>query len=122
MQGALVTLRPSAKPCSATLLIAACCLERRSTHHRFAGVGPAVRVSFLQVVFIQVFRQARYEILDRSEFATPQELARQNTKPQFHLIQPRSVPRHIMKHMAMIRIAQERSPCVSLCAAAHNET
>jgi hypothetical protein len=62
------------------------------------------------IVDLQIGGETRVKILGRSVIATLEKTPRQDTKPQFHLIQPRAMYGRKVKDMLMGRIAEKRAP------------
>src|SRR4051794_38054157 len=97
MEDTLIQLGACTEPGPALLPLPPGPAEGRAAHQRLARVRPAVGVRLLQVVRLQVSDQALLELRHRDEVATPQELPRQDTEPQFHLVQPRAMPRQVVE-------------------------
>ena len=73
-------------------------------------IGPPLWMSVMGVVDLKIVRQAGFKSLGRIEIAALEKTPRQDTKPQFHLIQPRAMYGRKVKDMLMGRIAEERTP------------
>src|SRR5262245_33803898 len=107
---ALKQLGASAKPGPAQPSLPRRLALWRMAHQRLARVRPAVGMGLLLVVFVQVVPETLLELPQRLEGATPQELPRQDAEEQLHLVQPRAVPGHVVKHVPLSWRAQERLP------------
>ena len=79
------------------LLLTPCAIKRRGSNERLAGVRPAVWMRVVGIVIFEIGDQTLLELCGRSEFASLQESTLQNAKPQFDLIQPRTMFRSEMK-------------------------
>lgn len=62
------------------------------------------------VVHIQVIKQLRLKVVDRTKVPALEKTASQHPKPSFDLIEPRPMFGREMQYMLMRRIAQERAP------------
>ena len=91
----------------APLLLSSCFAERCVANQGLTSIGPTVGMSPVEIVVVEEFAKPVLEILWRTEVPASKESAGQNTKPQFHLVQPRSVLGSEMKHVLVRRVCQE---------------
>ena len=107
VEEAVETLGTGAEPGSTESLLAPCLAERRGANQRLPGVGPAIGVSAVSVVVVQVRGQTCDEFLGRCEIAALQEAASQGAEPQFDLVEPRAVLGREVEDVLVIGIGQE---------------
>jgi hypothetical protein len=107
VEEAVETLGTGAEPGSTESLLAPCLAEGRGPNQRLPVVGPAIGVSAVGVVVVQVRGQACDEFLGRGEVAALQEAASQGAEPQFDLVEPRAVLGREVEDVLVIGIGQE---------------
>lgn len=107
VEEAFETLGISAKPRSTESLLAACLAERSGANQRLSGVGPAVGMSAMSIVVVQVRSQAGDEFLGRCEVAAFEEATSQGAEPQFDLVEPGTVLGGEVEDMLVFGIGQE---------------
>jgi hypothetical protein len=107
VEEAVETLGTGAEPGSTESLLTACLAEGRGSNQWLSGVGPAIGMSAVSVVVVQVHGQACDEFLGRCEVAAFQEAASQGAEPQLDLVEPRAVLGREVEDVLVIRIRQE---------------
>src|SRR6266516_4961543 len=83
----------------------------RSDMEWLALVGPLERLGHGAIEVGDEVQHLVAEIVNGSKVASSQQLADQNTQPEFDLIQPGRVLRRVMEDNVVRRVCQERSPC-----------
>ncbi len=82
------TLGPGAEPRPTLPLLAPGVTEGGGPHQRLPGIGPAIRMSMVGIIHLQVVTQTGCKVLDRTKVAPFEKTARQNPEPPFDLIEP----------------------------------
>ena len=113
IDGLIELLWLPSEPRSAQALLAACLAEGRGPNQRLPRVGPAVRMGAMGVVIVQIGRQACAEVLGGGEVTALEESARQRTKPQFDLVEPRAMLGREVEHVLVIGIGQKGTPLLA---------
>ena len=113
VEEAVESLGTGAEPGSTESLLTPCLAEGRGANQGLPGVGPAIGVSAVSVVVVQVRGQACDEFLGRCEVAAFQEATSQGAEPQFDLVEPRAVLGREVEDVLVIGIGQEGTPLLA---------
>ena len=101
---------PGAKPCPSLPLLTPGLTERGGSHEGLSRIRPAIRVGVMRVVDSKIIDQTDGKVCGRGEVPPFEKATRQDTQPEFDLIQPRSMGRRKMEHMRMSGVTQESPP------------
>src|SRR6266404_557844 len=106
----LKELRARAKPSASMPLLATCLAEGGGSDQRLARVGPTIGMGVVCVVILQVGLQSGFKFGRARKVAAFEKAPLQDTEPQLHLIEPRTMFGREMENMFVGRITQERAP------------
>lgn len=94
-------------------MLATCLAEGSSADQWLPGVGPAVGMSAMGVVIVQVSGQARDEFFGRCEITAFEPATSQGAEPQLDLVEPGAVLGREMKDVFVFEVRQKSTSLIA---------